>query len=101
MVPQLLYYMERTLAAKAFIVHCHTDLPILAACLAGLSISKVVAVLTANSCGEIDSYERLEWLGDAVLKLVQTDALIKSIDHSVWMENLHEGDLSCARSGKI
>jgi ERCC4-related helicase len=101
MVPQLLYHMERTLVAKAFIVHCRTNVPILAACLAGLSISKVVAVLTANSCGENDSYERLEWLGDAVLKLVQTDALIKSIDHSVWMENLHEGDLSCARSGKI
>jgi ERCC4-related helicase len=101
MVPQLLYHMERTLVAKAFIAHCHTNLPILGACLAGLSISKVVAVLTANSCGEDDSYERLEWLGDAVLKLVQTDALIKSIDHSVWMENLHEGDLSCVRSGKI
>lgn len=101
LVPQLLYHMERTLVANAFIVHCRTNLPILAACLAGLSISKVVAVLTANSCGENDSYERLEWLGDAVLKLVQTDALIKSINHSVWMENLHEGDLSCARSGKI
>jgi superfamily II DNA or RNA helicase len=101
MVPQLLYHMERTLAAKAFIVHCRTNLPILAACLAGLSISKVVAVLTADSCGENVSYERLEWLGDAVLKLVQTDTLIKSIDHNVWMENLHEGDLSCARSGKI
>jgi ERCC4-related helicase len=101
LIPQLLYNMERTLTAKAFIVHCGTNLPILGACLAGLSISKVVAVLTANSCGGDESYERLEWLGDAVLKLVQTDALIKSIDHSVWMENLHEGDLSCARSGKI
>jgi ERCC4-related helicase len=101
LLPQLLYHMERTLMAKAFIVHCRTNLPILSACLAGLSISTVVAVLTANSCGEKDSYERLEWLGDAVLKLVQTDALIKSIDHSLWMENLHEGDLSCARSGKL
>jgi ERCC4-related helicase len=101
MVPQLLYRMERTLTAKAFITHCRTNLPILGACLAGLPISKVVAILTASSCGEDDSYERLEWLGDAVLKLVQTDALIKSVDHSLWTQNLHEGDLTCARSGKI
>jgi hypothetical protein len=51
MVPQLLYHMERTLAAKAFIAHCHTNLPILAACLAGLSISKVGGTY-GNSCGE-------------------------------------------------
>jgi hypothetical protein len=51
MVPQLLYHMERT-GGEGFIAHCHTNLPILAACLAGLSISKVVAVLTWNSCGE-------------------------------------------------
>jgi hypothetical protein len=36
MVPH--YSSHGTLAAKAFIAHCHTNLPILAACLAGLSM---------------------------------------------------------------
>lgn len=46
--------------------------------------------LTAKSCGiEAINYDRLEWLGDAVLKLLQTDALLK------WQYTsyLHEGNI--------
>ena len=46
------------------------------------------------------SYDRLEYLGDAVLKLLQTDALINSKDEKLrqWIHCLHEGDLTALRS---
>ena len=60
-----------------------------------------MTALTAVSCSEEASYEKLEWLGDAVLKVVQTQSLIYSRDFSRWIELLHEGDLSTLRSGEF
>ena len=40
-------------------------------------------------------------LGDAVLKMVQTDSLLYSKDFAKWIDFLHEGDLSTLRSGKL
>jgi endoribonuclease Dicer len=37
-------------------------------------------------------------LGDAVLKLVQTDSLLRSSDLQNWIKNSHEGDLDIIRS---
>jgi dsRNA-specific ribonuclease len=60
-----------------------------------------VTALTSLSCSEEDSYDKLEWLGDAVLKLVQTQSLMYSRDFSQLVELLHEGDLSTLRSGEF
>ena len=98
LIPQLLYCMERNLTVHAFIYHCKENLPVLGACLATLPIENVLEVLTTSSCGEGESYEKLEWLGDAVLKLIQTDSLIKSINMTIWIQNLHEGELTSLRS---
>lgn len=61
-------------------------------------MEKVVEVLSAKSCSLPRSYDSLEYFGDAVLKLVQTDCLIHSTDLKDFCVNLHEGDLSLLRS---
>ena len=46
-------------------------------------------VLTTKSCKDLANYEKLELVGDAVLKMVQTDVLIKSIELTDLTANLH------------
>lgn len=38
--------------------------------------------------------------GDAVLKMIQTESLLKSTELRDWLKFLHEGDLSTIRQGK-
>jgi dsRNA-specific ribonuclease len=93
MLPQLLYQLEHYLTVISFMEHCSYNFPILEKCLSELTVSSVMEALTAKSCGiEAINYDRLEWLGDAVLKLLQTDALLK------WQYTsyLHEGNNWCA-----
>jgi hypothetical protein len=101
LLPQFLFFFERFLVTKAFINHCVQYIPTLGECVASLPVEKVANALTAKSCTLEDSYDKLEWFGDAVLKLVQTDSLMKSIELRQWIAFLHEGDLSTLRSGKI
>ena len=101
MLPQFLYFFERCSIAHAFVDHCKKHLPTLGCKLERLPILKLANALTAKSCSLEDSYDKLEWLGDAVLKLVQTDSLLKSTQLRQWIPFLHEGDLSALRSGKL
>jgi hypothetical protein len=97
-LPPFLYHLERHLTAKAFIDFCLERFPILGSCLQKESLEKIVGMLSAKSCAEDMSYETLEWFGDAVLQLVQTDAIMKSTELRTWIRNLHEGDLESVRS---
>ena len=100
MLPQFLFVYERFLNTKAFIDFCLLHLPTLGKSLSSLPLEKVATAITAKSCSLDDCYEKLEWFGDAVLKIVQTDTLLKSIELRQWIPFLHEGDLSTLRSGK-
>jgi hypothetical protein len=50
--------------------------------------------MTAKSAGLDFDYDQHEWLGDGVLKLLQSDALLSSPELRVWVNYLHEGDLT-------
>jgi hypothetical protein len=104
LLPQILYSLELRRTAYAFIAHCETKLPVLAGCLqeiASSNIKYIEIMLTAASCRLSTSFEKLEWLGDAVLKLMVTDSLIHSKDLKGWIRYLHEGYLSTSRGGKL
>ena len=122
MLPQLLYELERFITAKAFIEHCSRNLPSLSSCLCEVNPDCVMEALTAASCCVDDNYDRMEWrkyptffvvschlnvhkltliaslsVGDGVLKLIHTDALLKW----EYTSYLHEGYLSMLRSSKF
>jgi ERCC4-related helicase len=71
MLPQVMYIVERHIAAKAFVDHCISSLPTLGICLRKLPLEKVQEALSSKGCCLDVSFDKLEWLGDAVLKLVQ------------------------------
>lgn len=98
LLPQVLYRFERCLTAQSLVDYCSRCFPTLASCLTSKPLDDVVDMLTAKSCDEGDSYERIEWLGDGVLKLLQTDSILKSSDLRNWIRNFHEGDLDMMRS---
>ena len=98
MLPQFLYHVDRHLIAQAFVRHCTTNLPCLGAYLETLPIAEIIKALTPTRAGLGDSYDQLEWIGDAVLKLLQTDALIHTPGLRLWVRALHEGDLTTLRS---
>ena len=101
-LPQVLFLVERRLRIDSFVDHCKNNFPVLADCLLNdLSHEDIGLALTAKSCGLDFSYEKLEWLGDAVLKLVQTDSIIHSSKLQELVPYLHEGDLSSIREGKL
>jgi dsRNA-specific ribonuclease len=100
LLPQGLFVYERCVTTKAFIDFCEINLPKLGSYLNRLPLETVAAAMTSKSCGMDVSYERLEWLGDAVLKMIQTESLLKSIDLKDWIQFLNEGDLSMFRQGK-
>jgi dsRNA-specific ribonuclease len=97
-LPQLLQHVEHHLVCDAFIAHCKDHLPTLGLLLSQLPPETVIATLTAKRCNPDNCYEKLEWIGDGVLKLVQTDALMMSTDFGAWVKFLPEGYLSAARS---
>lgn len=97
-LPQFLFHVQPYITADAFIGHSEKHMPRLAASLKSLSPEKVAQALTATSRSEEGSYEKLEWLGDAVLKMVQTDSLLYGKEFAQWTGMLHEGDLSTLRS---
>ena len=82
MLPRFLYLVERRLTAEAFIQHCQRNYEVLGECLSRAGPDSVMEVLTTKTCRMPQDYERLEWLGDAVLKLVQTDSLLQWSDTS-------------------
>jgi dsRNA-specific ribonuclease len=98
-LPQILFLFERNLIAEAFLRHCEHEAPKMFSYCRKVSIEKVVTILTAKSCNRDDNYDTCEWLGDAVLKLLLSDSLIKSRRQKDFVEFLHEGDLSMLRSG--
>lgn len=100
-LPQLAFAFERHQTVDAFYDFCSINHPSLWSCLGRLPRDTVAAALTAKSCGMDMSYEKLEWFGDAALKMVQTESLLKSTELRDWIRFLHEGDLSLLRQGEI
>lgn len=100
MLPQILYELERNQTIHEFLTHC-TRWPILTSNLEKIPFEDVTTAMTAKSCtyGQT-SYDRLEYLGDAVLKVIHTDALINSDKEEFrkWFHCLHEGDLTELRT---
>jgi dsRNA-specific ribonuclease len=65
-----------------------------------MDFDRVAIAITAKSCNPDENYDKWEYIGDAVLKLLQTDSLLKSPRFKHFVRFLHEGDLSMLRSGK-
>jgi hypothetical protein len=99
-LPQFLYHIDCNLIADAFRRHCGANLPCLGRYLERVPRSSIVEALSAKSARLEKSYDRFEWLGDAVLKILQTDALLQTPELRQWVQCLHEGDLTKLRSGK-
>ena len=60
-LPQFLYHMQPHLVVAGFLRHCEKHMPRLGLNLSRLSPLKVAEALTAKSCSEEGSYEKLEW----------------------------------------
>ena len=101
LLPQILYELERSETALSFVAYCVDVLPVLGSYLKNVDVKEVVEAMTARSSGKKYSYDRMEYLGDAVLKLLQTDSLVHAKDEVVkeWLDTLEEGELSTIRSG--
>jgi dsRNA-specific ribonuclease len=97
-LPQFLYTFERHANASSLVNYCSDRLPLLGTVLSSADIGDIVTVLTAKSCSESRTYDKFEWLGDAVLKLAQTDAILGSVRLRGWVNCLHEGQLDDIRS---
>lgn len=98
-LPQILYYLSHVSTAFALIQYCENHLPKMASCLSNVPLEELLEAITARSCAISNfNYDKLEWLGDAVLKLIHTDALLCSKDLRKWVGFLHEGDLTQLRS---
>eukprot|EP00980_Cylindrotheca_fusiformis_P003138 scaffold721_cov131-Cylindrotheca_fusiformis.AAC.28 len=99
MLPQILYIYESYATATELIRHCSVHLPILGFHLSNVPLEKVVECLNASSSTLPESYDVLEYFGDAVLKIVQTDALVKSNELRLRTGFVDEGAFSILRSG--
>lgn len=98
LLPMLLFRLERNMTADFFVNYCKLHFPRLGGYLGDCSTDDVLSILTAQRCTGEQSYELLEWLGDGVLKLVSTDAVIRARELQDWVERLHEGDLDTIRA---
>ena len=93
-LPHILFHIEDLMTVQLFIVHCSDNLPILGLYLEEISkasFDDIMEALSAKSCGKTRNYDRFEYLGDAVLKLIHTDALLHSSTLRKWVSHLHEG----------
>jgi hypothetical protein len=99
-LPQILFLFERQQKTLAFIEHCESHIPTLGSCFRKMDFDRVAIAITAKSCNPDENYDKWEYIGDAVLKLLQTDSLLKSPRFKHFVRFLHEGDLSMLRSGK-
>ena len=99
-LPQILFTFERQEKTEAFIKHCENHIPTLGSCFRKMDFSMVALAVTTKSCNPNENYDSWEWVGDAVLKLLQTDSILKSEKFKHFVRFLHEGDLSMLRSGK-
>jgi len=97
-LPQFLFIFERQQKTEAFITHCEINIPTLGNCFRKMDFSKVALAITTKSCNPDENYDCWEWVGDAVLKLLQTDSILKSTKFKHFVRFLHEGDLSMLRS---
>ena len=98
-LPHILFHTDRVLQVRAFNNYCLKHLPILGKYLAKIDTEDLMEAISAKSCTLETNYDKLEWLGDAVLKLLHTDTLLHSRELRKWVAILHEGDLSTLRSG--
>ena len=99
-LPQVLFSVERQQKTEAFIRHCEVYIPTLGKCFRKMEFSRVAVAVTSKSCNSDENYDGWEWVGDAVLKLLQTDSILRSEKTKRFVKFLHEGDLSMLRSGK-
>jgi ERCC4-related helicase/dsRNA-specific ribonuclease len=97
-LPQYLYFLESYMVAESFAKHCLVHFPKLGQCLRKIDLGEIVTSLSAASCNNGRSYDKLEWLGDAVLKIAMSESILNSKSLGNWSNNLHEGDLSSMRS---
>ena len=100
-LPQILFLFERHQKTEAFIKHCEIHIPTLGNCLKKMNFKDVEIAITSKSGNPEENYDKWEWIGDAVLKLLQTDSLLKSPRFKHFIRFLHEGDLSMLRSCKL
>ncbi len=100
-LPQVLFSIERHQKTEAFIRHCESHIPTLGKCFRKMEFSRVAIAITSKSCNSDENYDSWEWVGDAVLKLLQTDSILKSQKFKHFVKFLHEGDLSMLRSCKF
>jgi dsRNA-specific ribonuclease/ERCC4-related helicase len=101
MLPQILYQWERLSRREYFVQHCVRHLCLTGSYLSKLPKDKLEIAMTAKSAKLPYDYDIFEWLGDAVLKLGQSDSLMRSPELLNWVKNLHEGDLSTLRSATV
>eukprot|EP00977_Amphora_coffeiformis_P023118 scaffold12214_cov159-Amphora_coffeaeformis.AAC.9 len=94
---QIQHHMESFLTRAAFLRQCRTVLPNTVSLLQEISPDQLIASLSTKSYHAVESYERLEWLGDAVLKLILSDFLMQSRELGSWVKVLPEGCLAAAR----
>ena len=100
-LPEILYELERTETVMAFVAYCTDFMPVLGNYLDNVDATEIMEVMTARTCAKPISYDRIEYLGDAVLKLLQTDSLMYAEDEDLkeWLDSLEEGGLTIIRSG--
>jgi hypothetical protein len=92
------HHVELRFSAFKFLEHFKNNVPGLENYLPKIPTPDLLNAITAKSCNALGCYEKLEWLGDGVLKLVQTDSLVNSTNLGSWIRSLPGGYLNSARS---
>lgn len=101
LLPQVLYVVERQMVAQDFIKHCSTNFPTLAEALMKIGWREIRRLLTSTRSQMPETYERFEWLGDGVVKLLVTQLCNEKNEIATWVKNFHEGNLSELRGAVV